>query len=103
MVSNEMKDKLVQMAIETRQKAYVPYSKYQVGAALLTKSGKIFTGVNIENAAYPNTMCAERVAVFRRFRKVRANLRRLLWSPKMPAYAAAAAARCWPSSAWTPW
>jgi cytidine deaminase len=65
MVSNEMKEKLLQMAIETREKAYVPYSKYKVGAALLTKSGKIFTGVNIENAAYPNTMCAERVAVFK--------------------------------------
>ncbi|MDX9864607.1 MAG: cytidine deaminase [Anaerolineaceae bacterium] len=65
MVSNEMKEKLVQLAIEAREKAYVPYSHYQVGAALLTKSGKIFTGVNIENAAYPTTMCAERVAVFK--------------------------------------
>lgn len=65
MVSNEMKEKLVRMAIETRQNAYVPYSHYQVGAALLTSSGKIFCGVNIENAAYPTTMCAERVAVFK--------------------------------------
>lgn len=65
MVSNEMKEKLIGMAIETREKAYVPYSQYQVGAALLTKGGKIFTGVNIENAAYPTTMCAERVAVFK--------------------------------------
>jgi len=65
MVNEEMKTKLVEMAIETREKAYVPYSQYQVGAALLTKSGKVFTGVNIENAAYPNTMCAERVAVFK--------------------------------------
>ena len=65
MVNEEMKTKLVEMAIETREKAYVPYSQYQVGAALLTQSGKVFTGVNIENAAYPNTMCAERVAVFK--------------------------------------
>lgn len=65
MVNTEMKHKLVQMAVDTREKAYVPYSHYQVGAALLTKSGKIYTGVNIENAAYPVTICAERVAIFK--------------------------------------
>ena len=65
MLSSDMKEKLIRMAIDTREKAYVPYSQYHVGAALLTRSGKIFTGVNIENAAYPNTMCAERVAVFK--------------------------------------
>ena len=55
---------LIDLAIEARRKAYAPYSKYQVGAALRTKSGRIFTGANVENAAYPTTMCAERVAIF---------------------------------------
>ncbi len=43
----------------------MPYSNYPVGAALRTKSGRLFTGVNVENAAYPTTICAERVAVFK--------------------------------------
>ena len=55
---------LIDLAIEARRRAYAPYSKYQVGAALRTKSGRIFTGANVENAAYPTTMCAERVAIF---------------------------------------
>ena len=61
----EMRDRLIQMAIEARKWAYVPYSHYPVGAALLTASGKVYDGVNIENAAYPTTICAERVAVFK--------------------------------------
>lgn len=56
---------LLDLANEARRRAYVPYSNYPVGAALRTKSGRIFTGANIENAAYPHTMCAERVAVFK--------------------------------------
>ncbi len=56
---------LIELANEARQRAYVPYSHYPVGAALRTASGRIFTGVNIENAAYPTTICAERVAVFK--------------------------------------
>ena len=59
------KQSLIDMANDVRQRAYVPYSKYHVGAALRTKTGKIYTGVNIENAAYPHTMCAERVAIFK--------------------------------------
>jgi cytidine deaminase len=55
---------LIRHAIEARKNAYAPYSKYTVGAALRTKSGRIFSGVNIENAAYPQTVCAERTAVF---------------------------------------
>lgn len=47
-----------------RTRAYVPYSKFAVGAAVLTASGQIFPGCNIENAAYPVTLCAERVALF---------------------------------------
>ncbi|WP_010650607.1 cytidine deaminase [Oceanobacillus massiliensis] len=56
---------LVEAALKIREQAYVPYSKFQVGAALLTKSGKVYTGCNIENAAYPVTCCAERVAIFK--------------------------------------
>ena len=56
---------LIDLANEARKRAYVPYSKYRVGAALRTKSGRIFTGVNVESAAYPTSMCAERVAVFK--------------------------------------
>jgi cytidine deaminase len=47
------------------KKAYAPYSNYRVGAAILTKSGKIFTGCNIENASYGLTVCAERVALWK--------------------------------------
>ncbi|MCC7130178.1 MAG: cytidine deaminase [Anaerolineae bacterium UTCFX2] len=60
-----MRENLIQTALEARKWAYVPYSKYAVGAALLTSSGRIYDGVNIENAAYPVTICAERVAVFK--------------------------------------
>ena len=52
-------------AVEMRKRSYIPNSHYAVGAALLTKSGKIFTGCNIENAAYPVTICAERTAMFK--------------------------------------
>ncbi len=65
MLTDELRMTLIQTAMEARQWAYAPYSKYQVGAALLTASGKIYDGVNIENAAYPTTMCAERVAIFK--------------------------------------
>ncbi|WP_017187407.1 cytidine deaminase [Alkalibacillus haloalkaliphilus] len=56
---------LVQSAKEMLDKAFVPYSKFPVGAALLTKDGKVYLGCNIENAAYPVTCCAERVAIFK--------------------------------------
>ncbi|MBN8580764.1 MAG: cytidine deaminase [Anaerolineae bacterium] len=64
-ISQEEKQSLIDLANEARRRAYVPYSKYPVGAALRTKSGRIFTGVNVENASYPQTMCAERVAIFK--------------------------------------
>lgn len=64
-MNDNISSKLIQKAIESRRNAYAPYSHYPVGAALLTTSGKIFTGVNVENAAYPTTICAERVAVFK--------------------------------------
>jgi cytidine deaminase len=59
------KQSLVDLANEARRRAYAPYSNYRVGAALRTRSGRIFTGVNVENAAYPTSMCAERTAVFK--------------------------------------
>jgi cytidine deaminase len=64
-LTNEEKQSLIYLANEARRRAYVPYSNYRVGSALRTKSGRIFTGVNIESAAYPTTMCAERVAIFK--------------------------------------
>jgi len=65
MITNDQRQSLIQQAISVRQRAYAPYSQYQVGAALLTNSGKVYLGVNIENAAYPTGICAERVAVFK--------------------------------------
>jgi cytidine deaminase len=65
MWTDEQRRKLIQAAQEARRWAYVPYSKYPVGAALLSASGKIYDGVNVENAAYPTGICAERVAVFK--------------------------------------
>jgi cytidine deaminase len=64
-MTDEERQFLISFANEARKRAYVPYSNYPVGAALRTKSGRIFTGVNVENAAYPTTMCAERVAVYK--------------------------------------
>ena len=64
-LTNEERHYLIDLAIEARRRAYVPYSHYPVGAALRTISGKVFTGVNVENAAYPTTICAERTAVFK--------------------------------------
>lgn len=58
-------EQLMQEALEARKRAYAPYSGFKVGAALLTKSGKTYTGCNIENSAYGECMCAERVALFK--------------------------------------
>ncbi len=57
--------KLVNAARQARKRAYAPYSRYQVGAAVLAKSGKVYTGCNVENAVYPSGLCAERVAIFK--------------------------------------
>jgi cytidine deaminase len=63
-INDEKRQELIHEANRVRSKAYAPYSNYQVGAALLTKKGQIFTGVNVENAAYPDSICAERSAIF---------------------------------------
>ncbi len=62
-LTDDEKKTLIQSAREARRWAYAPYSHYAVGAAVLTDSGRIYDGVNVENAAYPNGICAERVAV----------------------------------------
>ena len=58
-------NELIQKAIEMRSQALAPYSNYKVGAAVLTESGRIFGGCNIENSSYSLTICAERVALFK--------------------------------------
>lgn len=64
-LTNEERRFLIDRANEARQHSYAPYSNYRVGAALRTKAGKVFTGVNVENAVYPVGTCAERTAVFK--------------------------------------
>jgi len=64
-ITKEESQSLIDLANEARRRAYAPYSNYPVGAALRTKTGRLYTGVNVENAAYPQTMCAERVAIFK--------------------------------------
>lgn len=59
--------RLLEEALKARGYAYVPYSKFQVGAALLAKDGKVFRGCNIENASYGMTNCAERTALFKAY------------------------------------
>ena len=59
------KSKLMELALEARQKAYTPYSHFKVGAALLGKNGVVYQGCNIENASYTPTNCAERTAFFK--------------------------------------
>lgn len=61
---SEQKNHLLDLARESQQKAYAPYSKFRVGAALLLENGEIFTGCNVENASYGLTNCAERSAIF---------------------------------------
>jgi len=62
-LSNDKYENLIKLAHLVRKKAYAPYSKFYVGTAILAENGKIFLGCNVENAAYGETICAERVAV----------------------------------------
>ena len=64
-ITDEERQRLVEAAIQARRWAYAPYSNYAVGAAVLTDSGRVYDGVNVENAAYPTGICAERVALFK--------------------------------------
>jgi cytidine deaminase len=65
MITDLQIQELCKAAIDIRKNCYAPYSHFCVGAALLTASGKIYTGVNVENAAYGPSNCAERTAVFK--------------------------------------
>jgi cytidine deaminase len=65
MLSKTQREELIRAAQNAQGTAYAPYSSYPVGAALLTTSGKLYLGANVENAAYPDSICAERVAVFK--------------------------------------
>lgn len=64
-MDRELAEKMIGVAIEQLKYSYTPYSGFKVGAALLTREGKIYTGCNIENAAYTPTNCAERTAFFK--------------------------------------
>ena len=64
MISDTQRDKLIKAACEARKQAYAPYSNYAVGAAILVEDGRIYDGVNVENASYGLANCAERTAIF---------------------------------------
>ncbi len=61
----ELENKLIEISKRAMEKSYSPYSKFRVGAALLTAEGKVYTGVNVENASFGATICAERTAVIK--------------------------------------
>ena len=65
LIAKEKAEMLIQRAIEAREFAYCPYSNWAVGAALLTREGKVYTGCNIENGGFSATNCAERTAFFK--------------------------------------
>ncbi len=70
-------DKLIKAAIAARSKAYAPYSKFKVGAALETIKGKIYTGCNVENASFGLSNCAERTAIFKSISEGDAKFKRI--------------------------
>jgi cytidine deaminase len=65
MIAKDLQDKLIRLAKEAQENAYIPYSKFPIGVALITEDGDIYTGCNIENISYPLTNCGERTAIFK--------------------------------------
>lgn len=65
MITSETQDKLIQLAKAAQEKAYIPYSKFAVGSAILTEDGDFFTGCNVENISYGLSNCGERTAIFK--------------------------------------
>lgn len=65
MITQDLKEKLIHLAKEAQKNAYVPYSKFAVGSALITEDGDIFTGCNVENISYGLSNCGERTAIFK--------------------------------------
>lgn len=74
-MEEKVRNTLIQAALDARKTAYAPYSRFRVGAALLTAEGDIITGGNIENASYGATNCAERTAIFKAVSEGRRNFR----------------------------
>ena len=72
------KKELIQAAVEMLDKAYVPYSHFPVGAALECDDGTVYTGCNVENAAFPCTICAERAAIFKAVSEGHRTFRRIV-------------------------
>lgn len=71
-------EKLIEKAKIVRENAYAPYSQFKVGAALETESGKIYTGVNVENSSFGLSMCAERIAIFKAVSEGETKFKRLV-------------------------
>jgi len=79
--------KLLKKAKEVLKNSYSPYSKFKVSSSLITEEGKIFTGVNVENASYGLTICAERVAIFKAVSQGYKNIKAILvYADKNPCY-----------------
>jgi len=77
MITEAELQELIQAAIAVRQRAYAPYSRYPVSAALLTKAGNVYTGVNVENGVNDLSICAERVALFKAISEGESNFEKL--------------------------
>lgn len=81
-----MEKQLCELAVAMLERAYVPYSHFPVGAALLCKDGTVFTGCNIENAAYGLTICAERTAIFKAISEGHRDFKRIVIAGKSEDY-----------------
>lgn len=85
-MDKKLVEEMIELAIAQLSYSYVPYSGFRVGAALLTKGGKIYTGCNIENAAYSPTNCAERTAFLKLSVKENVNFRQSVWLEERMVY-----------------